>query len=334
MPYKNRTYLLFVAICFVACLGVAAAAILLWFQSRPSSSLVPDTYDFGRVLEGEHVEHRFSVSNDLSRSVRIADVKKSCSCVVAGIPDELPPKRTCEVTLVADTWGRSGQYRTSVVLTTDEGRPIPLVLQGEVVRFHPREIDVGAVLRGAEVTREFTLDGLDYDALRVTGVEYDKSSLSLVRTEGGMRGRVNFAVSLNRDLAEGGFAFPIKFQTNHPRFKQCQVLIKGVVRSLVEVDRNAIFFQGLTVHETRVQTVTIRSPYGKTISSVQVIPKSTSLDCTARSEQEEPSRVSVVVTAKGWDDRTKPILTAELTIIVKCNDEERRIPLTITATCM
>lgn len=92
-------------------------------------------YDFGRITEGEIVEHSFVIKNEGEGNLLIATVQPDCGCTVAYYPRypiESGASDTIKITF--DSEGRRGQvYRQIKVVTNANPSTYVLVLRGEVV---------------------------------------------------------------------------------------------------------------------------------------------------------------------------------------------------------
>ena len=84
------------------------------------------SYDFGKVSQGDLLEHTFSFTNEGDAKLMIQSVQPSCGCTGAAIGDkkEFDKGETGEIKVTFNTQGRSGIITKTVTITTnDEANP-------------------------------------------------------------------------------------------------------------------------------------------------------------------------------------------------------------------
>ncbi len=84
-------------------------------------------YDFGEVMEGEHVKYAFKFKNTGSEPLIISDAKGSCGCTVPDWPREpIAPGASSEIKVEFDSKGKGsddGQKQTKKVTVTANTNP-------------------------------------------------------------------------------------------------------------------------------------------------------------------------------------------------------------------
>ncbi len=84
-------------------------------------------YDFGEVVEGEHVKYAFKFKNTGSEPLIISDAKGSCGCTVPDWPREpVAPGASSEIRVEFDSKGKGsddGQKQTKKVTVTANTNP-------------------------------------------------------------------------------------------------------------------------------------------------------------------------------------------------------------------
>lgn len=89
-------------------------------------------HDFQTVKAYNQVKHKFSFTNNSDEPVLISRVKSSCGCTVAGYQKKpVAPDSTGTVS-VAFRYGRTGNFRKSVVVQFGSGEKYFLVVKGTV----------------------------------------------------------------------------------------------------------------------------------------------------------------------------------------------------------
>ncbi|MDD5646284.1 MAG: DUF1573 domain-containing protein [Candidatus Bipolaricaulis sp.] len=126
---NKRTLLMVVG--FLGTFAVCAGA-------APVVSVDHDTYNFGSVLEGTVVIHRFVITNVGNQPLYDLKVRSTCGCTTSSLPvTTLAQGASVEVEVAFDTRGYGGKTVTKTVYveSNDPKRPsFPLRLQGQVVQ--------------------------------------------------------------------------------------------------------------------------------------------------------------------------------------------------------
>ncbi len=122
-----------------ATLGVSALA-------APTISVDQGTYEFGAVLEGTIISHKFVLTNVGDQMLEIAKVRASCGCTTMGLPDSsLSPGESVELEARVDTTGFGGTITKAIYIdSNDPNTPsLTVYITGNVTRAQPYHITVG-----------------------------------------------------------------------------------------------------------------------------------------------------------------------------------------------
>lgn len=94
-----------------------------------------DTFNFGKVKEGEQVNHAFTFKNEGEVDLIIGDAKGSCGCTVPKFPTHpIPPGETGAIDVAFNSAGKPGkQNKTVTVITNAVPSTRVLVILGEVI---------------------------------------------------------------------------------------------------------------------------------------------------------------------------------------------------------
>lgn len=77
-------------------------------------------WDFGKITQGEKVEHTFKFTNTGTEPLVISDAKGSCGCTVPSYPKEpIPPGESSEIRVAFNSKGKKGVQRKSVNITAN-----------------------------------------------------------------------------------------------------------------------------------------------------------------------------------------------------------------------
>ncbi|MFD1553246.1 DUF1573 domain-containing protein [Putridiphycobacter roseus] len=98
-------------------------------------SFEEDAFDFGKVVDGEKVQHTFHFTNTGDKSLVLIDVKGSCGCTV---PENWPkapiqPGETAQIDVTFDSKNRVGIVRKTVRIQANTNPSVTtLTITGEV----------------------------------------------------------------------------------------------------------------------------------------------------------------------------------------------------------
>lgn len=85
-----------------------------------SLTFAESEYDFGKIQEGETVEHTFTFTNSGENDLIITNAKGSCGCTVPYYPTEpIAPGATGEIKVSFNSKGKAGVQRKTVTITAN-----------------------------------------------------------------------------------------------------------------------------------------------------------------------------------------------------------------------
>jgi len=93
---------------------MVVAGLATWVgAAAPSIAVDSDVYEFGSVLEGSFVVHRFAITNIGDAPLASLSVYSTCGCTTSALPSTtLEPGATVDVEIVSDTAGYGGMSVT------------------------------------------------------------------------------------------------------------------------------------------------------------------------------------------------------------------------------
>ena len=117
--------------------AIAPEDFVVKANSYPATSIKWDseTFDFGKITEGDKVTHRFKVTNTGKNPLYIVNVKPSCGCTSpVWTKDAIAPGNEGIVDIEFNSSGKSGTQSKTVMITTNTD-PVQKSLKftGEVV---------------------------------------------------------------------------------------------------------------------------------------------------------------------------------------------------------
>lgn len=106
-------------------------------SGNPVIYITETQYDFGKVNEGDKVNHTFTFVNKGSANLIIKDIKTSCGCTAALLSqDNLAPGQEGTLKIELDTKNRSGKMsRTVTINSNDPNDPAKiLTIYADIIR--------------------------------------------------------------------------------------------------------------------------------------------------------------------------------------------------------
>lgn len=103
---------------------------------KPTSMTFEEmAFDFGKVKDGEQVNHVFKFTNTGDETLVLLDVKGSCGCTVPVWPKEpIMPGQSGEIDVTFDSQNRVGMIRKTVrIQANTEPSKTTLEITGEVI---------------------------------------------------------------------------------------------------------------------------------------------------------------------------------------------------------
>ena len=104
-------------------------------SNLPVIKFAEGTFDFGKIIQGEKVAHKFTFTNEGKSNLIITSAKGSCGCTIAEPTKEpIAPGGTGVIDVVFDSNGKSGTINKSVsVITNCEPNTVFITISGNVI---------------------------------------------------------------------------------------------------------------------------------------------------------------------------------------------------------
>jgi hypothetical protein len=222
---------------FWLAIGAATAGAADWAQGLFSEK----THDFGPVPRGGKFRHEFLLTNRLSESLTILNVRASCGCTKgrAGA-SQVAPGQSTSVETEIDTRNFVGQKATVVYVTLvnaagqeSEARlGISANILSDVV-LNPGSIDFGAVAHGQSPTQVLTIDRVGLPNWRVERMVSASRALSGQLVETARKDaavQYTLTVSLKPDVPSGIIRDEIRLLTNDPETANIPIPVTAIIR--------------------------------------------------------------------------------------------------------
>ncbi|WP_207532257.1 DUF1573 domain-containing protein [Desertivirga arenae] len=89
-------------------------------EDAPVIKFAKNSYDFGKIAEGEKVTYDFKFENTGKSPLIISNASASCGCTIPEFPHApIPPKGTGVIKVVFNSAGKSGMQNKVVTITSN-----------------------------------------------------------------------------------------------------------------------------------------------------------------------------------------------------------------------
>lgn len=101
----------------------------------PKFSFTQDSYDFGKIKQGEKVSYSFTFKNTGKTPLIISSASASCGCTVPSYPEEpIQPGEESKIDVVFDSSNKMGmQTKTVTIVANTIPNTKVLYLRGEIL---------------------------------------------------------------------------------------------------------------------------------------------------------------------------------------------------------
>lgn len=216
---------------FVLCVGSNALA------QEPRFEIGPAEHHFGKVFEGDIVQHTFSFRNAGTAPLIINRVRSSCGCTVPRLSAEiLAPGDTAEIAMIFDTARFRGQQVKTVYLYTNDPRRevIQLSMHGmveQIIVAEPSRIDYGVVKSGESAEIDVVLSSriqapITLRNIRLTHPDM-QAELSQNILQPGAPATLTLRVLPSQD--RGRLSGYVVIATDNPRLPEMRIAVFGMV---------------------------------------------------------------------------------------------------------
>jgi len=236
-------------------------------DASPRISFAETVYDFGKVEQGDQVNHLFRFTNQGTRDLRIESVKTACGCTAAVISSEvIAPGKEGTISATFDTTKFFGEkVKEITVHSNDPLQPIvTLTLQGAIaveVEVEPAQLYLGKVRRGAGATHTVELLSDASKQISITNVTTE-SPLVSVQTEelekNGKKGK-KLLVTLRKDAPLGRVSTEINVTTTSQKRPSLTIPVFGQIEGDLVVAPSQVSFGVVRKGDAKANDLSIKS---------------------------------------------------------------------------
>ncbi len=250
----SRTVALAVAVAFAAAAPAPAQAPR---AATGPKLVVPEMVkDMGPVAQGATLDVKFKLVNQGQETLEVRAVRPTCGCTVAEFDKTIPAGGEGFITAHLDTTDFSGPISKSILVMTNDPeeptarlviktdvRPYVEVLPRPLVRFNALEKDTALerlVVAPGEGAKSFKVEGVSSDFAFLTTTVRKLAGDEVVAGKGEPQYEVTFGLA--EDAPVGTVSGAVKIRTNHPKAKEVEVKVYGVIRALLNVTPGQVQF--------------------------------------------------------------------------------------------
>ena len=202
----------------------------------PKLAFAQSSYDFGRVVQGTAVEHRFAFTNDGGTDLTIMNVRSAYDCAASVIGgNEIAPRAQGAVDARFDTDAIYGPQRRTITVYSNDPlqQAIMLTLTGEVVldvAADPAQVYLGIVPPGIPVLREVALRSSD-ENVRIYPPQADDAPQLVVQLADAPDASAAAIVDIGTAVhaPPGKFSAIVRIPTTSARHPVVRVAVAGIV---------------------------------------------------------------------------------------------------------
>lgn len=164
---KNKPQITLWALLSVFILFIFGGLTPLLSEQAPQIVFREDTWDFGKVKEGQVLSHTFIFSNEGNSHLRIKKVDTSCGCTAAlASKQEIPPGKSGEIKVKFHTKGYAGKVSRYIFVESNDPRNFRkrLVVTAQIevpprpqIKIEDYSQDLGLVLEGEKLSTQISI---------------------------------------------------------------------------------------------------------------------------------------------------------------------------------
>jgi hypothetical protein len=163
-------------------------------EAKPQIAVDQREFNFGKVKQGQPVEHVFTIENRGNAELVIQSAVGSCGCLATVLSSKkIAPGTKGQIKATLSTEGRRGKQTKQITINSNDPSQTQLVLkvEGEVVAdiaFDPGFFWLKEVKPGEKATQQFTVSVSDPEKVKVAAITADDKRFVIRRISGEPKG--------------------------------------------------------------------------------------------------------------------------------------------------
>jgi len=233
-------------------------------------------FDFGAVYSDAVVNHRYMLTNQGARVVKILAVRSSCGCTTAvATTNEMAPGQSAAVDVVLNFKGRRGRQTKSIYAETDDpqNRVMRLEFTGVVIvpiEAQPEGIHFGTIGTEGRLEQEVLISAVSTNTFQVLGAKSASPQVTVTvePREVGKQYLVKVVCDGPRKL--GSWMTSVEVETDHPQMKVLSIPVAGFVAGDIVAAPVSLLLMPSATNESRTVWINLWSPGGKPFKVTKV----------------------------------------------------------------
>jgi hypothetical protein len=232
--------------------------------------------DFGEVYSDAVVTHRYVLTNQGARVVKILAVRAGCGCTTAvAATNEVAPGQSTTVEAVINFKGRRGRQAKSIIAETDDpgNRLVRMEFTGVVIvpiEAQPEGIHFGTIGAEGRLAREVLLTAVSTNSFQVLSAKSTSPYLTVTIEPREAGRQYLIKVVCEGPRKPGSFMTAVEVETDHPQMKQLSIPVAGFVAGDIVAAPASLILVASVTNVPRTVWVNLWSPAGKSFKVVKV----------------------------------------------------------------
>ncbi len=221
--------------------------------------------------------------NGLGRAIEVLDVRTSCGCTIANVPKKyVPPGEKVDIQVKLHTAGRTGPFVGRIFVRTNDKEFPSLSMkieaefklyQGWMTAF-PEKIVWEEILFGTPASRIVEIMRSGEDPLNFLRASCDVPQITITEAEeepnDNKLKRIRLDILVSPTMPVGPFQANILVETDHSKYPQLEIPIKGEIVPDVKVTPRTLFINVASSGPVR-RTILLESRSGKPFQIKQAV---------------------------------------------------------------
>ncbi len=229
---------------------------------KPKVVFEEQTYDFGKIYQGEIVQHEFRFKNQGNDDLIINNVKSSCGCTAAlASKNNIPKGETGEIQIKFNPGHYLGKVLKTVTVNSNdpENAASKLTITGEVceeISINPRLVNFGIVKKGESCSRNLEIRIAPELKIEIKKIESPNPYITIVQKKTSDN-IYSCQITMNKNDYIGKFNGIIFVYTNNNKQEKIDVPFYGEIIGDVTIYPEMLLFGVVKKNQEVKRTIVI-----------------------------------------------------------------------------
>ncbi len=251
--------------------AIALACVLFWIsfasaatygpmERQPAVDVRPHPlievkeleYNFGKIMEGNEIEHEFTVRNAGTAELTIEDVRVDCGCTAVSFDPKIPPKGEGKLKMKVKLKNYAGKVEKKATIRSNDPQTPELVVgvQGTVVPFIEVKPSPDIVFRGmADQLSESVVDlGATAAPFHITDTDTDIGENIGYKLDTIVDGKL-YRLKVSNKLRRGNYGGFIRLATDLTQKSDIVIRVSGFVEGEISIKPETVLIGKLSASQ-------------------------------------------------------------------------------------